>query len=392
MDAQTLGALAEIVKEAIAEAVEPLQVRIKELEGRPGYDDSALRQEVKSLREGWDDLRQNQPEPYDDTALCARLEKQMEEVRAEIPKEYDDSETRALVDRLKQMSDTVWGKLEALPAPYDDSALADRVKRIEANVGGDIVPNIARQLAEVPAPYDDSELREQFEAIRADLARETEAVLQRVKEAGYDDTTLREQIEGLQKSRTEVDRALHAVSKAQTETADFVAKLCDRPPPADGRDALQLEILPTIDEQKSYVRGTYAKHAGGLWRSFEQTHGMRGWECIVDGISDVVVSPSDEDPRVVGVGIKRASGASNAVVIAVPALVYKGVFVPEAEYLNGDTVTWAGSLWHCNKTATTAKPGDGSPDWTLAVKKGRDGREVVSVPKAAAQPVQIGGQ
>jgi hypothetical protein len=35
-------------------------------------------------------------------------------------------------------------------------------------------------------------------------------------------------------------------------------------------------------------------------------------------------------------------------------------------------VTWAGSLWHCDK-ATKNKPG--TDDWTLAAKKGRDGKD-----------------
>ena len=68
---------------------------------------------------------------------------------------------------------------------------------------------------------------------------------------------------------------------------DAVAAL---PPAQDGRDALQLEIQPFIDEGKSYPRGSYATHNGGLWRAYEKTHGMRGWECIVDGVSDVDIS------------------------------------------------------------------------------------------------------
>ncbi|ECM5623126.1 phage gp6-like head-tail connector protein, partial [Salmonella enterica subsp. enterica] len=55
----------------------------------------------------------------------------------------------------------------------------------------------------------------------------------------------------------------------------------------DGRDALSLEILPFIDEGKSYPRGSYATHNGGLWRAYEKTHGMRGWECLVDGVAGI---------------------------------------------------------------------------------------------------------
>lgn len=56
-----------------------------------------------------------------------------------------------------------------------------------------------------------------------------------------------------------------------------------------------------------------------------------------------------------------------------PVPVYCGVFKEADEYVPGDMVTWAGSLWHCDK-ATTDKPGTDS--WTLAVKKGRDGKDL----------------
>ncbi len=33
---------------------------------------------------------------------------------------------------------------------------------------------------------------------------------------------------------------------------------------------------------------------GGLWRAYEKTHGMRGWECLVDGVADIDVSMTGE--------------------------------------------------------------------------------------------------
>jgi hypothetical protein len=51
---------------------------------------------------------------------------------------------------------------------------------------------------------------------------------------------------------------------------------------------------------------------------------------------------------------------------------YLGVFKEGTEYRRGDIVTWGGSQWHCDKD-TTAKPG--TEDWTLSVKKGRDGKD-----------------
>ncbi|EOV2105900.1 phage portal protein [Klebsiella pneumoniae] len=150
---------------------------------------------------------------------------------------------------------------------------------------------------------------------------------------------------------------------------DAVAAL---PPAQDGRDALQLEIQPFIDEAKSYTRGSYATHNGGLWRAYEKTHGMRGWECIVDGVSDVDISMNGRRNFIVTVN--RASGASEKKSFDIPTMVYRGVFKSGDEYLPGDTVTWGGSLWHCDEQ-TQDKPGEtGSKGWTLAAKRGRDGR------------------
>lgn len=140
----------------------------------------------------------------------------------------------------------------------------------------------------------------------------------------------------------------------------------------DGKDALQLEILPEIDESKSYPRNTYAKHNGGLFRSFEKTHGVRGWECIVDGVTDVELEQQDE--RTFLLSSKFASGKTNQKAFSVPVLIYRNVFKP-GDYKKGDTVTWGGSLWHCDED-TSDKPGEvGSKGWTLAAKRGRDGKD-----------------
>jgi hypothetical protein len=56
-----------------------------------------------------------------------------------------------------------------------------------------------------------------------------------------------------------------------------------------------------------------------------------------------------------------------------PQLRYRNVFQEGQSYAPGDVVTWGGSMWHCN-APTTDKPGDGQSVWTLAVKRGRDGK------------------
>lgn len=60
--------------------------------------------------------------------------------------------------------------------------------------------------------------------------------------------------------------------------------------------------------------------------------------------------------------------------VTVPALIYRGVYMAGKSYDRGDTTTSGGSLWHCNEPTAT-KPGDGTKAWTMAVKRGQDGRD-----------------
>ncbi|HAN5443899.1 TPA: phage portal protein, partial [Escherichia coli] len=155
----------------------------------------------------------------------------------------------------------------------------------------------------------------------------------------------------------------------QKAVLDAVSAL---PAPQDGRDATALEILPAIDDQKSFPRGTYATHQGGLWRAYEKTHGMRGWECLVDGVADIDVSMTGE--RLFSVVVRQSSGQRTEKTFSLPVMLYRGVFRAGETYHPGDTVTWGGSLWHCN-SMTEDKPGEAhSSAWTLAAKRGRDAR------------------
>ncbi|EOB5418213.1 phage portal protein, partial [Escherichia coli] len=129
----------------------------------------------------------------------------------------------------------------------------------------------------------------------------------------------------------------------QKAVLDAVSAL---PAPQDGRDATALEILPAIDDQKSFPRGTYATHQGGLWRAYEKTHGMRGWECLVDGVADIDVSMTGE--RLFSVVVRQSSGQRTEKTFSLPVMLYRGVFRAGETYHPGDTVTWGGSLWHCN--------------------------------------------
>lgn len=56
-----------------------------------------------------------------------------------------------------------------------------------------------------------------------------------------------------------------------------------------------------------------------------------------------------------------------------PVVLERGVYKVGHEYARGDAVTFDGSYWIAQKDSPAGRPGQ-SPDWRLAVKKGRDGK------------------
>lgn len=58
---------------------------------------------------------------------------------------------------------------------------------------------------------------------------------------------------------------------------------------------------------------------------------------------------------------------------SLPVVLDCGVFREGETYRAGDGVTWGGSFWIA-QAETATKPGEGTEDWRLAVKRGRDGK------------------
>lgn len=76
--------------------------------------------------------------------------------------------------------------------------------------------------------------------------------------------------------------------------------------------------------------------------------------------------------------------------LGIPAMIYRGVYQDGSTYQKGDTVTWGGSLWHCDADETAEKPDCAGKHWTLAAKKGRDGKDGVMKDAKAQVPLRIG--
>lgn len=71
-----------------------------------------------------------------------------------------------------------------------------------------------------------------------------------------------------------------------------------------------------------------------------------------------------------------------------PVQIYRGVYKSGAEYAHGDTATWDGSSWHCERD-TKAEPGNG-PDWKLMVKRGAPGKDGIGKPGEPGLPGRPG--
>lgn len=84
---------------------------------------------------------------------------------------------------------------------------------------------------------------------------------------------------------------------------------------------------------------------------------------------------------------------SFAVELGIPAMIYRGVYREDEDYAKGDTVTFGGSLWHCDaETVKGMKPdaiGE-QKSWTLCAKKGRDGKDGILKAETKPGPVKVG--
>jgi hypothetical protein len=62
---------------------------------------------------------------------------------------------------------------------------------------------------------------------------------------------------------------------------------------------------------------------------------------------------------------------------------FRGHHTEGCEYHKGNFVTLGGSLWHANET-TCSRPSTDNPAWSIACKRGRDGRDRTCSPTAAS--------
>lgn len=348
-----LKALADAIIQAVRTKIAPLVKRLDEMDGT-----------IKALPES---LAQD---------LGQRVKMAVDAIPR--PKDGDDGKSVTVDDVAPLIAGEVAKAVQAIPAPKDGASVtveqlvpmvqeevAKAVEKLPApRDGKDADPEqvaalVAKAVAQIPRPEDGKSVTLQDVApMLAEMVSKAVDAIPRPKD-------------GESIPAAEVQRM---VDEAVTKAMGFIALPKDGEP---GRDALQLELQPCIDLEKAYPRGTYARHTGGLWRAFEATKGLHGWECVVEGIADLRI---EQDGRQFTLVARTSSGAEVSKSIKVAALVDKGVFTMGDDYEAGDGVTWGGSFFIAQKDGPVGRPGEpGCDGWRLAVKRGRDGTKGVSV-------------
>jgi hypothetical protein len=180
------------------------------------------------------------------------------------------------------------------------------------------------------------------------------------------------------------------VARMVLEEVQRVAAALPRPKDGEpGRDALSVDVLPGIEESKSYPRGTQAQYRCGEIRAIRNTDPITdgldkaGWSVIRNGVFEELEETLDEG-RTIRRKTVYTSGKEYVRDIKTSVILYREVW-REGEYDRGDVVTWGGSTWHCQRK-TTEKPSFGCADWKLMVKEGRPGKDAGS-PAAQRDPL-----
>ncbi|AYD00021.1 hypothetical protein [Neorhizobium sp. NCHU2750] len=280
-----------------------------------------------------------------------------------VVKGYIAKEMATLLTRL----DALEKRVEALPPPVDLSA--DLVE-LKTAVGAIVMPH-APELPDVG---------KMIEVAIADSA--SEGRIRTIVEE-----SVRRYFSEIPKPKDGKDGA----SVTADDLAPMIATEVERrfaafPKPKDGKDGLDVrEMLRAEGGHLIAVMSDGTTRDLGVFVGKDGEPGKPGKDGF--NLEDFEAAVMD-DGRTVLLSFDRGD-LSYKVELGFDVMLYRGVFKDGHDYVRGDTVTWGGSLWHCDQP-TSEKPGDGSKSWTLCAKKGRDGKDGEVKEARAVQSVRVG--
>jgi hypothetical protein len=350
---------------------------------------------------------------YCDVALQRLLQLELDPIKKRIeelpvPKDGCDGRDADPVEIRGLVDEAVKAAVAELPPPKDGRDGADGASVDAKQIASQVTDEVLRALAEIPPPADGKNGADGKDGLNgkdADpdvIAALVEKLVQDAIGALPPPRDGKDGVDGKdgkdaqpEHIKAEVQRALDALAKP-ANGIDGIDGRDGRDGKAGepGRDALQIDILPSIDHTRSYPRSTYAQFGGGLIRSTRTTDPIpegglltdAGWAFIVRGISMLDMRQVDE--RTFEFSAMFNDGTVERKSFSVPVQIYRGVYVEGKTYERGDTVTWGGSQWHCDEH-TAERPGDGGT-WRLAVKRGRDGKDATVAEPRKPATVKIG--
>lgn len=176
------------------------------------------------------------------------------------------------------------------------------------------------------------------------------------------------------------------ISHLEKRINDVIASI---PNPEKGDDG----ISPSPDEVAKSMEHIFAKWALDFERKADHVleKAIDRMPKAKDGrdaldIDDFELSLG-EDGRTITASLKRGETVIEKSV-KIPAILDRGVYSEDDKYEKGDGVTYAGSYWIVQKDSPEGRPSS-SADFRLAVKRGRDGKEVVKLEKPQTVKVAV---
>ena len=136
-----------------------------------------------------------------------------------------------------------------------------------------------------------------------------------------------------------------------------------------GRDGVDGAPGPVGERGEPGIQGKDGAPGERGEKGIDGTNGRDG----KDGFSATDLELELRDDRELLVRLRTQLGVVERSV-NLPIPVDRGVYRSGAAHRRGDGVTYAGSFWIAQRD-TEATPGGDSPDWRLAVKRGRDGKD-----------------
>lgn len=180
--------------------------------------------------------------------------------------------------------------------------------------------------------------------------------------------------EGFEAVKSYVDRSFETYDGRIEALEKRVAELLDRPEPISVKSAL-------IDRENKLV----LTFSNGETKELGNVVGDDG-KPGADGLGFDDLSVEYDGEKTVTLKFVRGE-QSKEFPLVLPVVIDRGVFSEGKTYEPGDGVTWARNYWIAQKH-TAEKPCAG-PDWRLAVKGGRDGKDGKIEPAAKSGPIRV---